>query len=379
MKYLLLYFVVLFTAHAFAQENHVVESSGMAVIYNGDMALAYDAAVIDAKRNALEQALGVYITSETVVQNYQLITDKILSHSEGYIVSWKEVSKKTVDSIMEVTISAEVRAGKLSKDFDTIKSLLKAKNPYVLVVIREKFGKNTYTGKWENNTLSQAETTVRELLLQRQVIVKDPNSAQGMLPALQKLYNGDYSDIILIAQKTGANLIIFGDAVAENAGKIPIEGSDMNSYQCDITLRAIEVDTGTIIATASQHFAKPHISDTSGMQIVTAEASKKAGEKIIADCVNWWKDSLSGQGYRIEAKIAASSYDQVQAFLNMLKIMVRGIQSAELRSFDNGTASAEIRFMGPGAMLISEIHAKKVPQKIEVLSLSESAISIRLK
>ncbi len=362
-----------------AQETVTVEASGVGVVFNGDTVTAYEAAVIDAKRNAIEKALGVYVESETVVRNYLLITDKILSHAEGYIIDWKELSQKTADSMLEVTISATVRSGLVVKDYDAVKALLKAKNPYVLVIIREKFGKNKYTGKWENNTLSQAETTVRELLLEKQVIVKDPMSAAGMNAAMKKLYAGDYADIIAIAKKIGANLIIFGDAVAENAGKVPIEGTDMNSYQCDITLRAVEVDTGTIIATASEHFAKPHVSDTAGMKVVTATASKKAGEKIITDCVNWWKDALSGQGYRIEMTITAVSYTQAQTFIDMLKIMVRGIQSAELRSFGNGTAFAEIRYMGPGPMFVSEIQAKKVPQKIEVLSVSETALSVKLK
>lgn len=353
-----------------------VESRGVSIVYQGDTVAAFEAAVIDAKRNALETALGVHITSESIVQNYQLFSDKILAKTEGYILDWKEV-RRTIDvDLMEVTISARVKSGTLVKDFNEIKSLLKAKNPYVLVVIREKFGKNKFTGMWQNNTLSQSESTVRELFLKHEVVVKDPANAVTMKNAVKSLYDGKYENIITIAKKVGANLIVFGDSVAENAGKIPVEGSVMFSYQSDITLRAIETDTGTIIASASAHAAKPHVADIAGMKVVTVMTAEKAGLKIINDCVQWWKDSLSGQGYRIELRITTDSYEKADALLQALKYMVRGVQSVSLRSYDAGVAHTEVIFMGPASLLLSEIRAKKVPIPIRVLSVGETILSI---
>ena len=40
-------------------------------------------ALKDAWRNAVDNSVGGYIVSETRVKNYQLISDKILSFSEG--------------------------------------------------------------------------------------------------------------------------------------------------------------------------------------------------------------------------------------------------------------------------------------------------------
>lgn len=355
-----------------------VESRGVSIVYQGDTVAAFEAAVIDAKRNALETALGVHITSETIVQNFQLFSDRILSRSEGYILEWKEI-KRTIDAdLMEVTISARVKSGVLIKDFNEVKLLLKAKNPYVLVVIREKFGKNKFTGMWQNNTLSQAESTVRELLLKHEVIVKDPSNAGVMKNAVKTLYNGDYDNIITIAKKAGANVVIFGDSVAENAGKIPVEGSVMYSYQSDITLRAIETDTGTIIASASAHAAKPHVADVAGMKVVTMITAEKAGTQIIQDCVKWWKDSLSGQGYRIEMRIATDKYEKAEELIRAVKYMVRGVTSIEIRSFDAGVARAEVSFMGPATLLLSEIRTKKIPIPFHVDSIGETVLTVRI-
>ncbi len=381
MRVVIILFIIFLNVRGIFAEKidfQEVQAKGLSVIYQGDIVAAFEAAVIDAKRNALESALGVYISSETIVQNYQLFTDTILTRTEGYVVGWKEVSRYIDGDIMEVLVTVSVRSGVLAKDFDAVRSLLKAKNPYVLVIVREKFGKNTFTGKWENNTLSQAEATLRDMLLKNEVIVKDPAAANDMRKAIASLYDGKYETIISIAKKAGANLIIFGDVVAENAGKLPIEGSSLFSYQCDITLRAIETDTGRIIASVSEHAAKPHVSDTAGMKVVTVMATEKAGTNLITDCVNWWKDSLSGQGYRIEMQIETEKYEHAEEFLRAVKYMVRGISSVELRSFEKGLARTEVRFMGPATLLLSEIRAKKIPIPFRVLATGETALTLQL-
>ena len=42
-------------------------------------------AVEDAFRNAIEESIGVYVSSETQMQNEKLIKDNILTSSNGYI------------------------------------------------------------------------------------------------------------------------------------------------------------------------------------------------------------------------------------------------------------------------------------------------------
>lgn len=48
-------------------------------------AMGRDAAIWDALRQAVEQALGAFIQSESIVENYQLISDNIFSKTAGYI------------------------------------------------------------------------------------------------------------------------------------------------------------------------------------------------------------------------------------------------------------------------------------------------------
>jgi len=67
-----------------------------------------DSAIKQGLRTAVEQAIGVFLKSETVVENFQLISDKILSHSRGYVNSFEVIDEKAESGLYSVTLSAVV-------------------------------------------------------------------------------------------------------------------------------------------------------------------------------------------------------------------------------------------------------------------------------
>jgi hypothetical protein len=80
---------------------------GKEVVVTGrgpDMSKAYD----NVYRNAVEKALGGYIRSETRVENHQLIEDKILSISAGYIKNFDYLEGGCKSSSCYVKIKANV-------------------------------------------------------------------------------------------------------------------------------------------------------------------------------------------------------------------------------------------------------------------------------
>ena len=70
--------------------------------------LTKDAAIEQAKRDAVENGLGAYISSETVVTATSL-SDNIYSKAQGFVKKFTIVKeKKDPDGNWEITISAEV-------------------------------------------------------------------------------------------------------------------------------------------------------------------------------------------------------------------------------------------------------------------------------
>ncbi len=66
-------------------EVTIVEAVGDGSIVQGDLAKARDDAIENALRNAVEQTVGMLLSSETITKNFMTIDDRIYSRSTGYV------------------------------------------------------------------------------------------------------------------------------------------------------------------------------------------------------------------------------------------------------------------------------------------------------
>src|SRR5665647_192375 len=63
--------------------------------------------------NAVEQAIGVQVKSETIVENAQLIKDKIYAKSDGYVKKWETVDEQKQGDLFHIKIKAWIGKGEL--------------------------------------------------------------------------------------------------------------------------------------------------------------------------------------------------------------------------------------------------------------------------
>ncbi len=99
-----------------------LEITGSATIYSSNVGSARNQALQNALRQAVEQGVGVFIDSNSLTRNYEVIKDEIFSASEGYVSSYEIVREGTTadGTVYEITISAEVAEGKIK---DTLTAL----------------------------------------------------------------------------------------------------------------------------------------------------------------------------------------------------------------------------------------------------------------
>ncbi|MDG4596130.1 MAG: tetratricopeptide repeat protein [Candidatus Contendobacter sp.] len=70
-------------------------------------------ALNNAYSNAVQQALGLYVDAETMVQNDQIVRDQILTYSKGFIQKADIVSQSQANGLFQVNIRAKVQRQKL--------------------------------------------------------------------------------------------------------------------------------------------------------------------------------------------------------------------------------------------------------------------------
>ena len=93
---------------AFAQESPGSSEEDVRLVYAEAEGATLDEATQGALRTAVEQGVGVFVTSRVRVENDELIEDKILALSNGYIHSYRVVETKERGGQVLVRVVAEV-------------------------------------------------------------------------------------------------------------------------------------------------------------------------------------------------------------------------------------------------------------------------------
>lgn len=344
-----------------------VTSLGQAVVYGGDTALARDKAIEDAQRKAVEKAVGTMVASETITENFQLISDKIFSRSKGYVRGYEVLSETEEDGVYRVKIEAQVAQGNLKNDLDGIKSILRGKNmPRVLVMIAEQnVGQASAEFWWGNKNFSTNLDSVENAFIDQWTAqgldFVDRQALQGKLstgPALSSA-NPAEGAVKEFAGKTGAEVVVIGKAVATDAGTIM--GTKMHSIRANISVRALHLDTGRIMATSTQSKAVGHIDPVTGGTRALTKVAEAAADELLQKILDQWQSEVAGP---TTVQLTVSNFKrsrQVRQLMGILRNRVRGIQTVRQRRYGGQTAHLEVDLEGSSQDLAMELEEKKFP------------------
>lgn len=145
------------SSYVLAQDQYVTVQ-GSAPIEGNNKLAAEKKALSDAFRNAVEKGLGVYVKSQSEVQNYQVKKDEILTRADGYVLE-HEILKETEEAgIYTVTIKAKVAIDKIGADLKQLVGRVKTQmgNPSISFVLTtwENKGIKTTVNLNQNNESS---------------------------------------------------------------------------------------------------------------------------------------------------------------------------------------------------------------------------------
>ncbi|GFO55631.1 hypothetical protein GMSM_26380 [Geomonas sp. Red276] len=171
LSLLLLLLVTLLPVTAGAESN-CLDSEGEAAIVNGDIPSAKAEAINRAKWNAIEEAVGVDVKAQSVVQNLMMVDESISKQVNGSVKNFKILSAKQQEDTMKVAIKACVEPAKAK---DAVAGL--ALNNAVSVFVLAKDPTGNASGYQETNILSQ---TLIDKLVERGFTVADAAAAQAL-------------------------------------------------------------------------------------------------------------------------------------------------------------------------------------------------------
>lgn len=109
-------FLFLTLATLYANEPERIEK----VVVTG-IGIDADKARQNAIRNAVEQVIGTFVSSDTIVQNSQVLKDEILTYSGGYLKDSHTISEeKNDDGLFTIKLEAQVVSTKLKRKIESL-------------------------------------------------------------------------------------------------------------------------------------------------------------------------------------------------------------------------------------------------------------------
>lgn len=370
-----------------ADDVIVIEAVGEAAIFNNDTAQAKDKALEDALRAAVEKAVGTVITSESVSRDFELVEDKVLSHAKGYVKTYEILNQSKEDGTIKLTVKASVGKDNLTKDVDALVRLISQKGkPKILIMVSEQnIGQPEAQAWWTTQgfttNLDVVENTFIEAWQPLGFGFVDPQALKGKIKVGKALQspNIDDSEAKSFAGKTGAQVVIVGKAIAQEANGKAF-GTNLISARANMSVRAIRVDTGDILATSTLDGGSMALDTTTAGSNALKETCKKMAEDLKGKIMRKWLEEVnSGQGIKLVVNNVKKTSHLVQ-LKNALKEQVRGVSAVRDRGFKNKVAEFEVEMRGSAQDLAVELEAKKFAGfSVNIEEMTGNSLELTLK
>ncbi len=305
-----------------------VTAQGVSFFEEGRESIAREKALDEAKRAAIEQAVGTRIESKTVVEDFQVSRDQVFSHATGYLKKIEIISEEKTDlGTYEVEISAEVEIAALVKDLDRFKKIL----------------------GWQKNP--------------RISILVDPDLDKAYVPVARKT-----------ASRLGSKLKsegfrVFDAATADTAGmglivRLGLEvASSESTYQgVNLSLHEISLRTdvlrpgqGEILASASAVKSLPGANKLKVLDKGAQQCVDSVWKKLRRQLTRLWEKELYSQRQIDLVVRNLVSHAEAEEVGAILKSDASGMVDVQLLSFKNKLAEFSIQYNGWPEHLVTEL------------------------
>jgi len=339
--------------------------------------LARDRAVDDAKLKLVRQVLGETIQGKEIMKDFQLVESLITAKSYGIVKRDRIVKQWQDGGEYFVTIEGTVEPTAVE---DAIEDILRSYGrPKFMVLIDE-----TFEGKKNTPGFTETELLIQEVMGKSGFEFVDAAMTQRLMKSNSKAMAnamggqiGDQEQQFLL-NDLGADVLIVGTAATSDQSKAAqqIVNTNMMSKQANIGLKAIDVYTGAIIATATTNAPAMHIDSATASKMAIRNALNRVVGRTNPDTNKFESGSFlnaitekfikAAQARQITLLITGLNYDDLKSFRDNVSNRVRGVSSVTSKG-QAGTASrVEIVFAGKTNDFADELLAKANPMGFNI-------------
>lgn len=392
MKYLIMVLLVfvLMLGQAFAQDAEItmsVKAEGSAAVKNNDLGQAKDEALADAKRNAVEAGVGVFVKSEALGKDYMVVEKTILTKSEGYISWWEviegsqKVEKFEGNQLLTIKISAKVKLLSLIGDLSDIEVIYEQmQRPRIMVLMAETNMEKDAKG------LPVSANAIMRVLQEKRFDVVDPEVIKQLVANEANraaIERGDTKAAAILAMNQGAEILVLGTADANEQSLDDLTGGGIKSASALVNARVVYADTGDVLFSPKQGEGKG--ASTSKASEAGSKALDAAGTNLIKNdtqafaaqvLARWARELQNGRTFRLTCN--SVSYKEFGDIKKAVK-RFRGYVKIVREKYDAKVATMDVVFKSdPDSFRerLSEVKINKKEVQIDTATGNTTSITL---
>ena len=306
----------------------IVTAKGFSFFEPGREMIAREKALDEAKRAAIEAAMGTAIESRTVVENFQVVKDQIFSRAAGYLKDMQVIEETKTDlGTYEVKIQADVQVSVLVDDLDRFREMI----------------------RWQQNP--------------RISIGLEPGIAADVIPAATKTANLlteklKANGFKVFRREQGAELqmgLLVAISLDMSTRQSKYQGIELTVNEVSLTSNIYRPGDGEILAAASAVESVPgenrlQVLDKGSRTCVDA-VWKNLREKLLL----LWEKELYSEREVFLVMHAVESNARAHEIAGILQSDVSGVLGANIIRFQAGTAEVSVRYRGWPEQLLNEM------------------------
>lgn len=346
--------------------------------FNGDLAATEKELKRQARRKAIEEGVGLAISSNSLVRNFELVADEITTEAKGVISEeqWGPITDGPTGSTKKITLTAKV-----SKDLADLEratcTIIKAKHdPKVALVFVEKIGDQD---KWTTER-GLVEAMFTEAFIGSCFTVVESGVKVSEISATGDLPQATINEII---KNANAEYVVLGQGkvIKSNATEL-LGDSGMNSYSVSASLKLINASSNVVEAVATKSVQVLGISPEVALSLKvsqkrTSQVVNGIMDELIDNVATRWSSELVNAAPVQVVVEAVPNFASALAFRTLvektLKISVRE------PTVTGGRALFTIDVEGGAGTLASSLEGKKAGKyTVEVLEVSQGKVVLKL-
>ena len=366
-------------------ETKTIYVIGRGTIYSDNVARARENAIADALQGVVEKAIGLLISPSSVVQDFQLLSDRVYNQTKEFIDGYKVLIESKSGRYYRVLVRATVSMKTVQDKLSSVGILTMHKGvPAVMFFLSEQNLGETAPQYWWRQTppsvdLSAAENVFSEYMRKKGFIIVDRTAPGGDVQLGPEYWDSELSDdaAAKLGRELGADLVIVGKAVARYSEEV--SDNDMKSIQATVSTRAITADTGLMIASSQRTNSLARRDDSAeGSEAIILSASAVAQDLTRQIVAKW------GEGVRnpvlVELVVKGiKEYADFVKFRRHLRNDIRGVRNVYLRSISADGAKMDVDIMGNARILADELMLQPFENlAVNIFEVSEKGVKLEL-